>query len=63
MAVTITVSDSSWAQFNEARNDYQSYQADPYTSGSQEDTDCLLERLIELADKADALIRSASVGR
>jgi hypothetical protein len=63
MAVTITVSDSSWAQFNEARNDYRSYQADPYTSGSQEDIDCLFERLIELADKADALIRSASVGR
>jgi len=63
MTVTLKVSDTSWAQFTEARNDYQAYLADPYTSGSQEDTDCLIERLIELADRADALIRSASVER
>lgn len=63
MAVTLKVSDTAWAEFNEARTDYQSYLADPYPAGSQEDTDCLLERLLELADKADALFSSAAVER
>jgi hypothetical protein len=63
MAVTLKVSDTAWAEFTEARSDYRSYLADPYPAGSQEDNDCLLERLMELADKADALFGSASVER
>ena len=42
----------AWFEFKEARSDYESYLADPYTAGSQEDTDCILERLLELADTA-----------
>ena len=63
MALTLKVSETSWAELNEARDDYRSYIADPYPAGSQEDTDCLIERLLELADKAEALFRSASVER
>ena len=45
-----------WAEFNEAREAYESYLADPYVAGSDEDTDCTLEHLVELADKSIALV-------
>ena len=44
------------SEFDEARLDYESYLADPYPAGSQEDTDCMFERLLELADKSRALV-------
>jgi hypothetical protein len=45
----------AWSQFNEARSGYESYLADPYTAGSDEDNDCMMDHLLELADKAIAL--------
>jgi hypothetical protein len=49
---------SLWDDFNEAREAYNSYLADPYVVGSDEDTDCVLEHLLELSDAAVRLIDS-----
>ena len=49
---------SLWDDFNEARDAYNSYLADPYEAGSDEDNDCVLENLIQLTDTALRLIDS-----
>lgn len=43
------------AEFNEAKEDYKSYLADPYVAGSDEDNDSILELLLDMADRAIAL--------
>jgi hypothetical protein len=53
----------AWSEFTEARIDYENYLADPYVVGSDEDNDCMLERLLELADKATALFDVLKVDR
>ena len=49
---------SLWDDFNEARDAYYSYLADPYEAGSDEDNDCVLENLLQLTDTALRLIDS-----